>query len=52
MNRFSLVIFLLLLAILGKFAWGPITAGLDLREKRIAAADTETLTWGATDPTW
>src|SRR6185436_10677690 len=23
-----------------------------LREKQIAAADTETLTWGATDPTW
>lgn len=33
---YTFVIFLLLLAILGKFAWGPITAGLDNREKRIA----------------
>jgi F-type H+-transporting ATPase subunit b len=34
---YSFVIFLLLLAILGKFAWGPITKGLDAREERIAA---------------
>lgn len=30
------VIFLILLAVLGKFAWGPIIEGLDRREKRIA----------------
>ncbi len=32
----TLVIFLVLLAILSKFAWGPITEALDLREKGIA----------------
>jgi F-type H+-transporting ATPase subunit b len=32
----SLVVFLLLLAILYKFAWGPIAEGLDKRERRIA----------------
>jgi F-type H+-transporting ATPase subunit b len=32
----SFVVFLLLLAILWKFAWGPIMAGLDKREERIA----------------
>lgn len=33
---FTLVIFLLLLAVLWKFAWGPIAAGLDKREQGIA----------------
>ena len=33
----SFVIFFCLLALLGKFAWGPITAGLDQREASIAA---------------
>jgi F-type H+-transporting ATPase subunit b len=32
----SFVVFLLLLAILWKFAWGPIVAGLDKREERVA----------------
>lgn len=32
----SFIIFVLLLAILTKFAWGPIVAGLDAREKSIA----------------
>jgi len=32
----TLVIFLVTLAILWKFAWGPIAAGLDRREKAIA----------------
>jgi len=30
------IVFLVLLAILGKFAWGPIVAGLEKREQRIA----------------
>ena len=34
---FTFVVFLLLLAILWKFAWGPISAGLDKREQGIAA---------------
>lgn len=33
---YSFVVFLLLVAILTKFAWGPISAGLDQREQRIA----------------
>ena len=33
---FTFVVFLLLLAILWKFAWGPISAGLDKRERNIA----------------
>jgi len=33
---FTLLIFLLLLAVLWKFAWGPIAAGLDKREQSIA----------------
>jgi F-type H+-transporting ATPase subunit b len=33
---FTLVVFLLLLAILGKFAWGPIATALDHREHRIS----------------
>ena len=33
---FTLVVFLVLLAILWKFAWGPIAAGLDKREQGIA----------------
>jgi len=33
---FTLVVFLVLLAVLWKFAWGPITAGLDKREQGIA----------------
>jgi len=33
---YSFVIFLLLLAILNKFAWGPISTGLEKREHRIA----------------
>jgi F-type H+-transporting ATPase subunit b len=32
----NLVVFLILLAILYKFAWGPISAGLEKRERRIA----------------
>jgi len=32
----TLVVFLLLMAILGRFAWGPIAAGLAKREKSIA----------------
>lgn len=32
----TVVVFLLLLALLGKFAWGPIAAGLDHREQHIA----------------
>ncbi len=32
----SLVVFLILLVVLWKFAWGPISAGLDRREKNIA----------------
>ena len=35
MAIFSFVIFLLLLAILAKFAWGPISSGLDKRERGI-----------------
>jgi F-type H+-transporting ATPase subunit b len=31
----TFVVFLVLVAILGKFAWGPIVAGLEKREKRI-----------------
>ena len=34
---FSLVVFLLLLAILLRFAWGPIVEGLDKREAAVAA---------------
>ena len=33
---FTLVVFLILLAILGKFAWGPIATALDQREHRIS----------------
>jgi F-type H+-transporting ATPase subunit b len=33
----SLVVFLVLLAVLWRFAWRPITDGLDKRERRIAA---------------
>lgn len=33
---YTFVVFVLLLAILWKFAWGPIAAGLDRREKAIA----------------
>ena len=33
---FTLVLFIVLLAILGKFAWGPIVTALDHREKHIA----------------
>lgn len=33
---FTAVVFVLLLLILGKFAWGPIVAGLEKRESRIA----------------
>lgn len=33
---YTFVVFLLLMAILGKFAWGPIASGLDKREHRIA----------------
>jgi F-type H+-transporting ATPase subunit b len=33
---FTFVVFLLLLLILGKFAWGPISAGLEKREHGIA----------------
>lgn len=33
---FSLVVFLILMAILWKFAWGPIVAGLEKRESGIA----------------
>ena len=33
---FTLVVFLVLLAILGKFAWGPIATALDHREHRIS----------------
>jgi F-type H+-transporting ATPase subunit b len=34
---YSFVVFLILLAILSKFAWGPIVAGLQKREEGIAA---------------
>jgi len=34
----TFVVFLLLLALLGKFAWGPIMEGLERREASIAAA--------------
>lgn len=37
MAIFSFVIFLFLLAILGKFAWGPIASGLEKREQSIEA---------------
>jgi F-type H+-transporting ATPase subunit b len=39
----TMVVFLLLLALLGKFAWGPIAQGLDKREQHIAGmiADAE-----------
>jgi F-type H+-transporting ATPase subunit b len=33
---FSFVVFLLLFALLAKFAWGPIASGLDKRERHIA----------------
>ena len=33
----TIVIFLLLLAVLAKYAWGPIVAGLEARENRIRA---------------
>ncbi len=33
---FTVIIFAILLAVLWKFAWGPISAALDLREKKIA----------------
>ena len=33
---FTVIIFLLLMAILWKFAWGPISSGLEKREHRIA----------------
>ncbi|MBI2824698.1 MAG: F0F1 ATP synthase subunit B [Planctomycetia bacterium] len=33
---FTLIIFLVLLAVLWKFAWGPIAQALDLREQKIA----------------
>ena len=33
---YSFVVFLLLLLILNKFAWGPISSGLERREQRIA----------------
>jgi len=33
---YTFAVFVLLLLILGKFAWGPIVAGLDKREKSIA----------------
>jgi F-type H+-transporting ATPase subunit b len=32
----TLIVFVLLLAVLYKFAWGPISQALDLREKKIA----------------
>lgn len=40
---YTLVVFFLLLAILGKFAWGPIAQGLEKREQSIATmiADAE-----------
>ena len=34
---YTFIVFVLLLAILWKFAWGPIVAGLERREQRIAA---------------
>lgn len=37
LSIYTLVVFLLLLLILWKFAWGPITSGLDKREQGIAA---------------
>ena len=39
----TMVVFLLLVALLGKFAWGPISQGLDKREQHIATmiADAE-----------
>lgn len=36
LSLWTLAVFLLLLVILRKFAWGPIIAGLDKREKKIA----------------
>jgi F-type H+-transporting ATPase subunit b len=33
---FTAIVFIVLLAVLGKFAWGPITAALDKREQMIA----------------
>jgi F-type H+-transporting ATPase subunit b len=33
---FTVLIFVILLAVLWKFAWGPISAALDLREKKIS----------------
>jgi F-type H+-transporting ATPase subunit b len=33
---FTFIVFLLLLGVLGKFAWGPISEGLDKREHHIA----------------
>lgn len=35
LSIFTLVIFVILLAILGKFAWGPILSGLQKREEHI-----------------
>ncbi|MGE0193085.1 MAG: F0F1 ATP synthase subunit B [Planctomycetota bacterium] len=34
----AIVVFLILLAVLGKFAWKPILAGMKTREERIASA--------------
>jgi F-type H+-transporting ATPase subunit b len=36
LNIFTMVVFLLLISVLMKFAWGPITEGLDKREQGIA----------------
>ncbi|HYM99261.1 MAG TPA: F0F1 ATP synthase subunit B [Aestuariivirgaceae bacterium] len=36
MSIYSLLVFLILLAVLYKFAWGPIAAGLEKREQTIA----------------
>jgi F-type H+-transporting ATPase subunit b len=33
---FTVLIFVLLLVVLGKFAWGPIASALDLRERKIS----------------
>jgi F-type H+-transporting ATPase subunit b len=37
MSIYTLLVFLILLAVLYKFAWGPIAAGLERREETIAA---------------
>lgn len=34
---YTFIVFVLLMAILWKFAWGPISSGLDARESKIAA---------------